>query len=107
MLTRKTFWDNAFVADDMFIHSIEYLHMALFYILCINSDGQTYLNAEFVCQSIFDGFRAENSDNIAEFKFPVPKDFNLSNVQVQESAVSVNSVRCGAEVHTKVMRSFQ
>ena len=63
-------------------------------------DGQTYLNAEFVCQSIFDGFRAENSDKIVEFKFPVPKDFNLSNVQVQESAVSVNSVRCGAEVHT-------
>ena len=106
MLTRKTFGDNAFVTDDMFIHSI-HLHMALYYIICSNSDGQTYLNAEFVCQSIFDGFRAENSDNIAEFKFPVPKDFNLSNVQVQESAVSVNSVRRRAEVHTKVMRSFQ
>ena len=90
----------------MFIHSIEHLHMALYYILRSNSDGQTYLNAEFVCQSIFDGFRAENSDNIAEFKFLVPKDFK-SNVQVQESTVSVNSVRCGAEVHTKVTRSFQ
>ena len=41
--TRKTFWDNAFVADDMFIHSIEHLHMDLYYILRSNSDGQPTL----------------------------------------------------------------
>ena len=71
--TRKTFWDNAFVADDMFIHSIEHLHMALYYILRSNSDGQTYLNAEFVCQSIFDGFRAEISDNMLNINFLSPR----------------------------------
>ena len=67
ILTRKTFWDNAFVADDMFIHSI------LTLVLRSNSDGQTYLNAEFVCQSIFDGFRAENSDNMLNINFLCPR----------------------------------